>query len=249
MCQNEAGLRSRLTGTREGQTLDQPRPSADPCRSDQARLFRGGRHPARLHGVGGLPADVGAGTGHRRRTVPALGPQHPAHRSGPGHDPARGQGPHGHRGADGGGLPHRGSRPAGTPAGHLPQPGHLCAAAAPGKPGVEETRHRPAGVRGGARPDHPGPAHRRRARRRPRVPGGAVGPRVAAHRQPAVDRRRRLPGGAAGGLGHRHGFEGGGGPPLRHAVDCAPPRHVRRHRDRAALRQLQPAPAGGRLQR
>ncbi len=137
-------------------------------------LLRGGRHPARLHGVGRLPADVGAGTRHRRRTVPALGPQHPAHRSGPGDDPARGQGPHGHRGADGGGLPHRGHHPAGTPAGHLPQPGHLCAAADPGEPGLEEARHRPAGLRGRARPDHPGPAHRRRTRRRPRVPGGAV---------------------------------------------------------------------------
>ena len=66
MCQNEAGLRSRLTGTREGQTFDQPRSSADPCRSDQARLFRGGpprgsatrrrRSPSRWRRWSGTPA-------------------------------------------------------------------------------------------------------------------------------------------------------------------------------------------------
>ena len=52
-----------------------------------------------------------------------------------------------------------------------------------------------------------------------------------------------------GGLGHRHGFQGGRRPPVRHALDHAPPGHLRRHGDRTALRQLQPAPARGGLQR
>ena len=63
--------------------------------------FAAAASTARLHGLGRFPADVRPGTGHRRGTFPALGEQRRSHRGRHRDDPARRQGPHRHRGADG----------------------------------------------------------------------------------------------------------------------------------------------------
>ncbi|CAA9276836.1 MAG: FIG00389819: hypothetical protein, partial [uncultured Arthrobacter sp.] len=227
----------------------QSRPPEDAARGDPPRVLRRSRHHPRLHRLRGVPADVGAGEGHRGHPLRTKRPQRRSHGGRRRHVPARGEGAHRHRRAARLHCPCLGRDVPGAPAGPVPLPGDLRAAPPAQHPAVEVPRDPPEGVRRRTRTDHPGPAHRRGTRPCPRVPGGPGRPGLALKRQPPVDRRRRLPGGPARGLGHPGRLHSERRPTGRHALDPPPSRHRRRNGDRAPVRRLQPPSAGGRVLR
>ena len=134
ICHNEAGFPRRRA------TIDQPC-SFDGRSSRSPGWAPSRRRPPRLgytaSAVSQQMSALERGTGVG--SLPAIGPEHASHRGGFGDDPARRQGPDGHRSPHGGGLQDPRRHQPGAQAGYLPQPRHLRPAADPAEPGMEES--------------------------------------------------------------------------------------------------------------